>query len=101
MAERWGQPANLLDDDSTAWQLEAFYLAQAAVTYTTILRPEKIIFGGGVPHRDVLMSLVRKSFAAQLSDYLAVPNLDDYLVRAGNGDDAGILGSFYLAKTLV
>ncbi|WP_156469683.1 ROK family protein, partial [Weissella sp. DD23] len=40
MAERWGQPANLLDDDSTAWQLEAFYLAQAAVTYTTILRPE-------------------------------------------------------------
>ena len=101
MAERWGQPANLLDDGSTAWQLEAFYLAQAAVTYTTILRPEKIIFGGGVPHRDVLMSLVRKSFAAQLSDYLAVPNLDDYLVRAGNGDDAGILGSFYLAKTLV
>lgn len=77
------------------------YLAQAAVTYTVILRPDRIVFGGGVPHREVLLPMVRKSFAEQLADYLPVDDLDKYLVTVGNGDNAGILGCFYLAKQLV
>ncbi|WP_273950343.1 ROK family protein [Leuconostoc mesenteroides] len=99
--ERWGRSAKKIPDDDVAWKIEAFYLAQAALDYTMILRPEKIVFGGGVPHREILFPLIRESFAEQMSDYLAVPDLDEYIVPVANGDNAGILGCFYLAKTLL
>lgn len=99
--ERWQMSAKELPDDHLAWEIEAFYLAQAALDYTMILRPEKIVFGGGVPHREILFQLIREQFAKLMSDYLAVPDLDDYIVPVANGDNAGILGCFYLAKTLI
>lgn len=99
--ERWGRSAKEIPDDDVAWKIEAFYLAQAALDYTMILRPEKIVFGGGVPHREILFPLIRESFAEQMSDYLAVPDLDEYIVPVANGNNAGILGCFYLAKTLL
>ena len=98
--ERWGMSAKEIPDDHLAWRMEAFYLAQAILDYTMILRPEKMVLGGGVPHREILFPLIRESFAEQMSDYLAVPPLDDYIVPVANGDNAGILGCFYLAKTL-
>lgn len=99
--ECWQMSAKELPDDHLAWEIEAFYLAQAALDYTMILRPEKIVFGGGVPHREILFPLIREQFAKLMSDYLAVPDLDDYIVPVANGDNAGILGCFYLAKTLI
>ena len=98
--ERWGMSAKEIPDDHLACRMEAFYLAQAILDYTMILRPEKVVLGGGVPHREILFPLIRESFAEQMSDYLAVPPLDDYIVPVANGDNAGILGCFYLAKTL-
>ena len=98
--ERWGMSAKEIPDDHLAWRMEAFYLAQAILDYTMILRPEKVVLGGGVPHREILFPLIRESFAEQMHDYLAVPPLDDYIVPVANGDNAGILGCFYLAKTL-
>lgn len=99
--ERWNKSAKDIPDGDLAWEIEAFYLAQAALDYTMILRPEKIIFGGGVPHRESLFPLIRQSFAEQMSDYLAVPPLDEYIVPVENGDNAGILGCFYLCKELL
>lgn len=99
--ERWGMSAKEIPDDHLAWRMEAFYLAQAILDYTMILRPEKVVLGGGVPHREILFPLIRESFAEQMHDYLAVPPLDDYIVPVANGDNAGILGCFYLAKTLL
>lgn len=99
MEERWQQSAKELADEHLAWEIEADYLAQAAMTYTTILRPDKIVFGGGVPHREVLLPLIRKRFAELMAGYLATPDLEDYLVPVANGDNAGILGCFYLAKS--
>lgn len=99
--ERWQMSDKELPDDHLAWEIEAFYLAQAALDYTMILRPEKIVFGGGVPHREILFPLIREQFAKLMSDYLAVPDLDDYIMPVANGDNAGILGCFYLAKTLI
>lgn len=98
--ERWGMSAKEIPDDHLAWRMEAFYLAQAILDYTMILRLEKVVLGGGVPHREILFPLIRESFAEQMHDYLAVPPLDDYIVPVANGDNAGILGCFYLAKTL-
>lgn len=99
--ERWGQSAKTLPDDHAAWLIEADYLAQAAVTYTMTLRPEKIIFGGGVPHREVLLPLIREAFVEKLANYLEVPDVNDYLVGVEHGDNAGVIGAFYLAKTLI
>lgn len=99
--ERWGQSAKTLPDDHEAWLIEADYLAQAAVTYTMTLRPEKIIFGGGVPHREILLPLVRKAFVEKLANYLEVPEVEDYIVSVEHGDNAGVIGAFYLAKTLI
>ncbi len=99
--DRWHESAKSLPDDHLAWEIEAYYLAQAAVTYTVTLRPDRIVFGGGVPHREVLLPMVRKAFAEQLADYLPVDDLDKYIVTVGNGDNAGVLGCFYLAKSLL
>lgn len=98
MEDRWQQSAKDLADEHQAWEIEADYLAQAAVTYTTILRPDKIVFGGGVPHREVLLPLIKKRFAELMAGYLPTPAQDDYLVPVANGDNAGILGCFYLAE---
>ncbi|SCC05002.1 ROK family protein [Weissella bombi] len=99
--ERWQESAKSLPDDHLAWEIEADYLAQALVTYTTILRPDRIIFGGGVPHRSILLPMVRESFARQLADYLPVDDLEHYIVHVEHGDNAGVLGCFYLAKSLL
>lgn len=99
--ERWGISAKDLPDDHLAWDIEADYLAQAAVNYTMILRPEKIIFGGGVPHRSVLLPLIREKFVDKLADYVTVPAVEDYIVSVAHGDDAGVIGGFYLAKSLL
>lgn len=99
--ERWQESAKSLPDVHLAWKIEADYLAQALVTYTTILRPDRIVFGGGVPHRSILLPMVRESFARQLADYLPVDDLEHYIMHVEHGDNAGILGCFYLAKSLL
>jgi fructokinase len=98
MAERWDMTAKELPDDHIAWEIEADYLAQAAVDFTVILRPDKIIFGGGVPHRENLLPMVRKAFADKFRNYLATPDFEDYIVPVSTGDNAGIIGCFYLAQ---
>lgn len=45
--------------------------------------------------------MVRESFAQQLADYLPVGQLDKYIVHVDHGDNAGVLGCFYLAKSLL
>ncbi|MDR3191265.1 MAG: ROK family protein [Lactobacillaceae bacterium] len=99
--ERWSTSAKELPDEHIAWEIEADYLAQAAVNYTLILRPEKIVFGGGVPHREIIFPLIRAKFAELLNGYLPVPELAEYIVPVENGDNAGVLGCFYLAKGLL
>ncbi len=49
--ERWGKPAKELADNPKVWDLEAYYLAQAAVNSIMFLSPQRIIFGGGVMHQ--------------------------------------------------
>ncbi|MDF7637203.1 ROK family protein [Leuconostocaceae bacterium ESL0958] len=95
---RFGQSAKDLPADHLAWVLEADYLAQAAVNLTMMLRPEVIVFGGGVAHQPQLLAMIRTAFATRFADYLATPPLDQYLVAVKNGDNAGILGCFYLAQ---
>lgn len=83
--------------DDPYWDKEAYYIAQALVNYTMILRPEKIILGGGVMKQAHLFPMIRAHFTTLLNDYLTVPDLESYIVPPGLVDDAGITGSLLLA----
>ncbi|TPR19509.1 ROK family protein [Apilactobacillus micheneri] len=61
-----------------AWDYIAYYVAQAAVQATLFVRPEKIIFGGGVVSEPFLQ-MVRKHFKQIFNDYLAVDDLNEYI----------------------
>lgn len=93
------KPYDIPKDDK-AWKIEAYYLAQACVDLTLVLSPEKLVFGGGVSKQSQLFPMVRESFKKQMNDYVSTPNLQDYIVPAKLGDNAGITGCFLLAKEL-
>jgi len=95
---RYGIKGEELPADHEAWEVEAHYLAHAAMAYTTILSPEMIIFGGGVMQQAHLFDLVRDKFKNLLADYLTLPPLDEYIAPTGLGNESGILGSLLLAE---
>ncbi|MCM3763839.1 ROK family protein [Neobacillus niacini] len=95
---RYGINGRELASNEKVWEMEASYIAQALVNYTLILRPEKIILGGGVMKQTQLFPLIRAAFAALLNNYVETPELNDYIVSPGFGDNAGIMGSLLLAR---
>lgn len=100
-ARQGGIKAYDIPKDDEAWEIVAYYLAQACVDLTLILSPEKIIFGGGVSKQEQLFPMIRRSFAEQMKDYVSTPDLDDYIVHVQLEDDAGITGCLLLAKEAV
>lgn len=105
IARRAGAPAEALAADHPAWRLAARYTAQALYTILCTLSPARIVIGGSVAKGG---QLGRAAWFAQLHaalpeiarGYLAIPELariTDYIVPAGLGDDAGVLGCFALA----
>lgn len=95
--ERYGISAKKINKDHEAWVLEAYYLAQAAMTYTTILRPDCIIMGGGVMSQKHLFTQIRKEFKKMMADYLDLPPIEDYILPTALGDQSGIIGALLLA----
>ncbi|MGL5350353.1 MAG: ROK family protein [Cetobacterium sp.] len=102
--ERWGVKAYELPVDHKAWEIEAYYIAQALVNYILIASPEKIILGGGVMKQMQLFPLIRKNVKELLNNYVQtkeiLENIDSYIVSPGLGDNAGLLGSIALALNI-
>lgn len=96
--KRWSKKGVELADQSFVWELEAYYLAQALISYTLILRPERIILGGGLMKQKQIFKLIRNKFHAMLNDYVEVPDLETYIQPVGLNDQAGIIGGLLLAK---
>lgn len=100
MQARWGVPADQLPFDHPAWQEEADHIAQGLVSIITTLSPEIIVLGGGVMNQVHLLPLVRKSVQSLLNGYIDRPelneNIDYYIVPAGLGSNAGLLGAMAL-----
>ncbi|WP_138420353.1 ROK family protein [Aquibacillus sediminis] len=94
---RYNKKGQELEEVDEVWEMEAFYLAQALVNYTLILRPEKIILGGGVMKQKQLFPLIREEFANQMKQYVETPDLNQYIIDPGLGDNAGITGCLILA----
>ncbi|MGN9163956.1 ROK family protein [Tissierellaceae bacterium HCP3S3_D8] len=96
--KRYGVKAQSLGPDHEIWNILAYYIAQGLVDYTLILRPEKIILGGGVMKQRHILELIKKEFIALLGNYVEVPPIDQYIVNPSLGDNAGIIGGLILAK---
>ncbi|MCH4171286.1 MAG: ROK family protein [Lactobacillus sp.] len=93
---RLGQKGETVAADHPVWDIMAYYIAQAAIQATLIIRPDKIVFGGGVVS-PALLAKVQQQFATLLNDYIELPPLSQYLVRpvvANNG--SATLGNFAL-----
>lgn len=60
------------------WDIMAYYIAQAALQTTLVMRPAKIVFGGGVMS-EAFLDKVRDQFKTLMNGYLDVGELADYL----------------------
>lgn len=94
---RYGKEGHLLQENKQVWKIEAFYLAQAILNYYLILSPEIVILGGGVMKQEVLYTMVREKFIELLNGYTKVSSVDNFIVKPGLGDEAGVVGAMLLA----
>lgn len=98
---RLGKPGVEVPLSDHVWDIMAYYIAQAAVQETLMLRPNKIVFGGGVIS-EPFMEKIREQFAQLMNGYAEVGALTDYLtmpVVPENG--SATVGNFALAKRLL
>ncbi|MGT2933831.1 fructokinase ScrK [Streptococcus catagoni] len=96
---RTGIRGELIEEQAQIWDIQAFYIAQAALQATMLYRPDLIVFGGGVMGQDHMVARIHDKFESLLNGYLPLPDLKSYIVRpaiAGNG--SATLGNFALAK---
>ena len=102
IGKRWGVSADELPVDHPAWEMEAYYLAQALMNYVLILSPERIVMGGGVMKQLQLFPLIRSKLAELLGGYVQHPalntGLENYIVPPRLGDNAGLCGALALSQ---
>lgn len=96
--KRAGKEAKSIDQDDEIWDLVAYYIAQAVYNTALMLSPERIILGGGVMHQEHLLNKIHDAFEAFNNDYIALPKVQDYIVKPSLNDNQGIIGCFALAK---
>ncbi|GAB4487255.1 MAG: ROK family protein [Anaerolineales bacterium] len=102
LEKRWGQKAETLPPEHSAWDLEAHYIALALCSYIYTLSPQRIILGGGVSQQPQVMTLVREKVPALLNGYIQSPeileHIENYIVNPGLGNQSGVLGALALAE---
>ncbi len=102
--KRWGKRGDELPVDHEAWHLEAHYLALGLVNFVCILSPQRIILGGGVMEQEQMFPLIRRKVLEMLNGYikakLILDRIDDYIVKPGLGNRAGVLGAIALARQI-
>ena len=98
---RWGGKGQELPPEHRAWELEAQYLALGVTNLVCTLSPQRIILGGGVMRRSFLFPMVRRKTLELLNNYIRVSeitdHIDEYIVPAQLGENAGVLGAIALA----
>lgn len=99
---RWRRRPEDLGDEHSAWRYEAHYIAALAVNLTYVLRPQRLILGGGVMSHTGLIDLVRSQFDDMMGGY----SLDRWSGDAGTylaepiltENSAGVVGAIELAR---
>ena len=93
---RWGYPT-LISSDHAAWDVEAYYLAQACTNLYLTTRLERIIIGGGLLQADYLYAKIRAQFDLLMGAYLPVKGAD-LIIASKLGEHAGVLGGAVTAQ---
>lgn len=100
LQKRWGVPGYELPQDHVAWEIEAYYLAQACITAILVVSPKRIVLGGGVMHQPQLLPMIRQQVQTLLGGYvqheMILSKIDRYIVSPGLGDNAGSVGALLL-----
>ncbi|GGG16620.1 ROK family protein [Paenibacillus abyssi] len=98
--KRWKVKGSELPADHPAWEMEAYYIAQAVTGTILLLSPKKVILGGGVMHQQQLFPMIRQEVQKQLNGYVSAEailnNIESYIVPPGLGDNAGLSGALAL-----
>ena len=101
LAKRAQTDPQNLPENHKLWELEAYYIAQAIVTYTLVLSPAKIILGGGVMQQRHLLSMIKESFIKQMNGYVDIVSPDNYIVLPKLQNDAAVIGGLIMAKEAI
>lgn len=98
LTERFGDTTELRADH-IGWKMMSFYLAQACSAISLMIRPERVILGGGLMQAPHLLDMVRKDYHSLQADYLneTTDNISKLIVTPQLGDDAGLQGAAFLA----
>lgn len=97
LEKRWGIKGQLLAERPEVWELEAYYIGQAITNYIMLLSPERIVLGGGVMKQDHLLPMIRAEVEKQVNGYVALPDLEQYIVAPSLNDNQGVMGAVALA----
>lgn len=101
---RWGVAGEDLPLSHPAWDIEADYLAGLCATLTYIVRPDRIILGGGVMASPTMHARVKQALVAKLAGYdasIRALDMDEYVVAPTAGPSAGLTGALALAYRTV
>lgn len=101
LEKRWNLAAEDIPKDHPAWEIEAYYLAQACLNVLAVAPPRRVILGGGVMHQTQLFALVQKKLAELGRGYFDLGDLEPFVVPPQLGDDAGLLGCVALGQRLL
>jgi fructokinase len=91
----------LLKDDDQVWELEGYYIAQLCLNLLYLYSIHKIVIGGGVINREILLDKIHGHFIKLNNKYLDLDilkkeNIGNYIVRTNFKNDAGILSALVL-----
>lgn len=99
MAQIWQQPAETLEDEHRAWDIQAKVLAIFCHNLLVSYSPQKIILGGGVMQKPGLLNKVIAQTEASLNGYLTLPGnnrFNDLICLPGLSDQSGLMGALAL-----
>jgi len=88
-----------IPDDDEVWDIIAFYIAQQCINIVYLISLEKIIIGGGIINREVLLPKIQNAFVKLNNKYIdhdLLTTAKDYIVRTNFKNDAGILSALIL-----
>lgn len=98
--ERFGKPLSHFAPGNDEHRLIADYLGQLCATLVLTTSPQRIIMGGGVCKAPGIIAASHTAMLNHLGGYApAAVESDRFLCAPLFGQDAGIIGSLYLAAT--
>ncbi|WP_068613325.1 ROK family protein [Paenibacillus tuaregi] len=102
---RWKVKGHELAEGHPAWEMEAYYIAQAVTSTILMLSPKKVILGGGVMQQAHLFKMIRSEVQRNLNGYVSsdtiLKQIDTYIVPPGLGSKAGLAGALALGLEAV